>query len=120
MEKSDWEITDQSLHWGNYDLVYSNEDKFGGVKPTGSWEHCRSCNIYDMAGNVWEYTLGITTKGANNGEIVIQSRGSTPVKEGYNQRQSNGSAVSRNLGLNNTGTITNKNEYYGFRVIMVI
>ena len=47
------EVTSDSTSWGNYsdDSFSSNNGRY-----TGKWEEANSNNIYDLAGNNWEWT----------------------------------------------------------------
>ena len=52
--KSEYEIISDSTDWGNY-----SNDKFSekaNGKYTGKWEESKANNIYDLAGNNWEWT----------------------------------------------------------------
>ena len=52
--KSESEVISDSTDWGNYsDDTFS--EKANG-KYTGQWEEAKSNNIYDLAGNNWEWT----------------------------------------------------------------
>ena len=55
------EITTDSSGWGNY----ANNDfaTERGYCATGQWEEARTNNIYDLAGNYWEWTQERTASG---------------------------------------------------------
>ena len=53
--KSIAEICDDSTSWGNY--RNNSEPGAGSRRPTGYSETWKANNIYDLAGNVWEWTL---------------------------------------------------------------
>ena len=69
--KSKEEICEDSTSWGNYsnaEFTYINVNgnittKHGATKiPTGSTEYTKANNIYDLAGNVWDWTIeGVDT-----------------------------------------------------------
>ena len=48
------EIEDDSSSWGNYANNEFADER--GYCATGQWEAARSNNIYDLAGNFWEWT----------------------------------------------------------------
>ena len=89
-DKTKEEICEDSTNWGNYkNATFSYEDVNGNtfVKeagknnliPTGNSEYTKANNIYDMAGNVWEWTMESSTSGR-------KFRGGSWVYEG-NDRQ---------------------------------
>lgn len=47
------EVTADSCSWGNYGNSPNTPNKY---MPTGSNEKWSACNIYDLAGNCWEWT----------------------------------------------------------------
>ena len=73
--KSISEITLDSTKWGNYngssftyytDTLKNTERKASGTNkriPSGSYESANANNIYDLAGNVYEYTLESSDSG---------------------------------------------------------
>ncbi len=53
-DKTEAEVTRDSTSWGNY-----SNDEFSGnasAENTGQWEETKANNIYDLAGNNWEWT----------------------------------------------------------------
>lgn len=52
--KTESEVTSDSTGWGNY----SNDSFSQGARGnyTGAWEEAKANNIYDLAGNNWEWT----------------------------------------------------------------
>ena len=66
--KTKQEITDDSTSWGNYynatfeyvtnsgNIVTKNKDSSTRI-PTGSAEYTKANNIYDLSGNVWDWTM---------------------------------------------------------------
>ena len=66
--KSKEEVIDDSKSWGNYrnaTFTYTNSSGSTTTKnsgsgtriPTGSTEYTKANNIYDLAGNVWDWTM---------------------------------------------------------------
>ena len=66
--KSKEEVIDDSTSWGNYSnatFQYTNSSGVTATKnenrstriPTGSTEYTNANNIYDLAGNMWEWTM---------------------------------------------------------------
>ena len=67
-EKTKEEVISDSTSWGNYrnaTFTYTNSSgstvtknqNFGTRIPTGSTEYTKANNIYDLAGNVWDWTM---------------------------------------------------------------
>ena len=56
--KSIAEICDDSTSWGNY--RNNSEPGAGSRRPTGYSETWKANNIYDLAGNVWDWTLEVS------------------------------------------------------------
>ncbi|MEE0127734.1 MAG: hypothetical protein UE116_05510 [Clostridia bacterium] len=66
--KTKQEITDDSTNWGNYynatfeyinssgNTATKNKDSSTRI-PTGSAEYTKANNIYDLSGNVWDWTM---------------------------------------------------------------
>ena len=66
--KTKQEITDDSTSWGNYknatfeyinssgNTATKNKDSYTRI-PTGSAEYTKANNIYDLSGNVWDWTM---------------------------------------------------------------
>ena len=52
--KTEKEVTKDSTGWGNYSNDTFSPDADGGT--TGKWEETAANNIYDLAGNNWEWT----------------------------------------------------------------
>ena len=52
--KSEEEVVSDSTNWGNYSDDPFSENANG--KFTGKWEETKANNIYDLAGNNWEWT----------------------------------------------------------------
>ena len=48
------EVAKDSTSWGNYSNDSFSQDADG--KTTGQWEETKTNNIYDLAGNNWEWT----------------------------------------------------------------
>ena len=66
--KSKEEVIDDSTSWGNYiDATFQYTNSSGGTStknsgsgvriPTGSTEYTKANNIYDLVGNVWDWTM---------------------------------------------------------------
>ena len=66
--KTKEEVIDNSTSWGNYyNATFTYTNSSGGTStknevsstiiPTGSAEYTKANNIYDLAGNVWEWTM---------------------------------------------------------------
>ena len=66
--KTKQEITDDSTSWGNYEnATFEYVDSSGNIAtkdkdsntriPTGSTEYTKANNIYDLSGNVWDWTM---------------------------------------------------------------
>lgn len=52
--KTEYEVVQNSTSWGNY---YNNTfADYRGYGATGQWEETKANNIYDLAGNYWEWT----------------------------------------------------------------
>ena len=57
-DKTYREIDLNSTTWGNYSNSSENAEEGSGQKrPTGYSEYWKANNIYDLAGNVWEWTM---------------------------------------------------------------
>ena len=68
--KTKQEITDDSTSWGNYynatfeyinssgNTATKNKDSYTRI-PTGSAEYTKANNIYDLSGNVWDWTMEV-------------------------------------------------------------
>ena len=67
-EITESDINDDSTNWGNYyNATFEYRTTSGGTStknegswtsiPTGSTEYTKANNIYDLAGNVWDWTL---------------------------------------------------------------
>ncbi|MBD5459718.1 MAG: hypothetical protein HDR26_02070, partial [Lachnospiraceae bacterium] len=52
--KTEVEISSDSTSWGNYSNDSFSEDARGSL--TGQWDEAKANNIYDLAGNNWEWT----------------------------------------------------------------
>ncbi len=52
--KSKNEVASDSTNWGNYSNDTFSPD--AGGRATGAWEEAKANNIYDLAGNNWEWT----------------------------------------------------------------
>lgn len=52
--KTEEEVTEDSTGWGNYSDDAFSPDADGSA--TGVWEEAKANNIYDLAGNNWEWT----------------------------------------------------------------
>ena len=52
--KTAYEVAGDSTSWGNYSNDSFSEGARGNY--TGAWEEAKSNNIYDLAGNNWEWT----------------------------------------------------------------
>ena len=52
--KTETEVTSDSTSWGNYSNDVFSEGARGNY--TGSWDETKANNIYDVAGNNWEWT----------------------------------------------------------------
>ena len=65
--KTSDEVNKDSSTWGNYNNYY--EKNAGSPQNTGSSENWKANNIYDLAGNVWEWTqeAGGTSRRAGRG-----------------------------------------------------
>ena len=95
------EISMDSSSWGNY-----SNDTFEGTEgliETGEYKETMANNIYDLAGNVWEWTTEANTYGNQ------VNRGGN-----YNNSGSNNPASNRN---NNNPD--NSNNNIGFRVALI-
>ena len=70
-DKTLFEVADDSAGWGNY----SDADfcRNGGEKFTGNWEQAKANNIYDLAGNNWEWTQ----ERSRGGSYVMRGGGRT-------------------------------------------
>ena len=67
-EKTEMEVKRDCTSWGNY-----SNDSFSqgaGGRYTGMWEEAKANNIYDMAGNNWEWT-----QERSGGNYVMRSGG---------------------------------------------
>ena len=53
-DKEAGDISDDSTSWGNYSDDSFSENARGAY--TGMWEEAKACNIYDLAGDNWEWT----------------------------------------------------------------
>ena len=78
-EKTGAEILADSKSWGNYsnDTFTPSE---GGLIKTGEYEQTKAKNIYDLAGNVWEWTTESydTTRRVNRGGRYSDNGSSAP------------------------------------------
>lgn len=72
--KSLKEVCENSASWGNY---WNSPETLKGIMPTGSNEKWCACNIYDIAGNVDEWTS------EEYGSICVVSRGGAYYGSGY-------------------------------------
>ena len=88
-------LRSDSSSWGNYNRL--------SLILTGSNETYKKMNIYDLAGNVWEWTLEYTATSGN----PCANRGG-----GINDRGSDAPASYRNY----YSTTDDEYEYLGFRV----
>lgn len=52
--KAEEEVVSDSSSWGNYSNNTFADDR--GYGTTGQWEETKANNIYDLAGNYWEWT----------------------------------------------------------------
>ena len=53
-DKPETEVVEDSTSWGNYsNNTFADVRGYGG---TGQWEETKANNIYDLAGNYWEWT----------------------------------------------------------------
>ena len=52
--KTQWEVTKDSSSWGNYSN--SRFTRGSSTRYTGAYEQAKANNIYDLAGNNWEWT----------------------------------------------------------------
>ena len=112
-EKTYSEVGSNSSSWGNYNGVSFTYTRTSGVTtdglgteaggiatksissgiiPTGSTERNEANNIYDLAGNVWEWTMGY------NGSFFRYSRGG-----GFNGNGSNTANHRYNSSTNGSG-----------------
>ena len=77
-EKTYAEIASDSTSWGNYSnnsfTYYTNTSKSTALKssggqrkiPSGSYEGANANNVYDMAGNIYEWTLESNESGTGS------------------------------------------------------
>ena len=91
-EKTKEEVISDSTSWGNYrnaTFTYTNSSgstvtknqNFGTTIPTGSTEYTKANNIYDLAGNVWDWTMEANS---SRGRVVrggnYDGNGSSPAR----------------------------------------
>ena len=77
-EKTYAEVGSNSTSWGNYKnnsfTYYTNTSKSTATKssgtgtriPSGAYEGANANNVYDLAGNVWDWTLESNGSGTGN------------------------------------------------------
>ena len=101
-EKTGSEIAVDSKEWGNY-----NNDSFSGTTGlinTGAFEQTKANNIYDLAGNVMEWTTEAC------GTSYRDSRGGNYYSNGYNHPASD----------RNNYTPDTSNVNFGFRLALYL
>ena len=100
-EKTNGEIVD-STSWGNYSN--STVDGHGSKNPTGYREQWKANNIYDLAGNVYDWTM------ESNGSGSRYTRGGY-----YNGNGSNNPAQDRG-----SGDMASRYDFFGCRAALYI
>ena len=96
-------VDTDSTEWGNYyDDEFSNTD---GLINTGAFEETKACNIYDLAGNVLEWTTE---------NIVVQGATSSVYRGG--DCSDDGALDPAGVRVNVDPSFTN--DYFGFRPLL--
>ena len=95
-EKIDYTLIDDSTKWGNYrNATFEYTTTSGGTRiknessstkiPTGSTEYTKANNIYDIAGNAYEWTLEADNRSyrVNRGGYYDSDGYNNPVNDRY-------------------------------------